>query len=95
MNYFIFTFDGNWVLSVKLVETTLFLKHVFDESAPTISHLAQSVSKSSVHLILPSVSLLSVYSLISHVPNIVRDELFHSLSLSLIYSFLLQARECL
>ena len=95
MDYFIFALDCNWVLCVKLVEPTFLLKHVFDESASTISHLAQSVSKSSIHLILPSVGLLSVYSLISHVPNIVWDEFFHSLSLSLIYSFLLQARKCL
>lgn len=94
MDDFIFARDCDWVLSFELIEPTFLFKHVFDESASTISHFAQSVSKSPLHLILSSVSLLSVNCLIRHVPDIMRDKLFHSLPLALVYQVLLQALEC-
>ena len=89
MNYFIFALNCDWILLFKLIEPTFFLEHVFNKSAATICHLTQSVGQAPLHLILPTVGLLAVDRLISHVPHVVRDKLFHPLPLAQVYQVFL------
>jgi len=81
MNDFVLPPNRIRVRLIELVEAPLFLVHILYEAASTISHLAEAVGQSALHMVGDAVSLLAVRLLVGHVPDVVRNELLHALAL--------------
>jgi len=81
MNDFVLPPNRIRVRLIELVEAPLFLVHILYEAASAISHLAEAVGQSALHMVGDAVSLLAVRLLVGHVPDVVRNELLHALAL--------------
>lgn len=89
MDHFIFSSNRYGVLRFKLVQFVFFLKHVFYESSSAVSHLVETVVKTTLHRAL-TVACLRLLQILQ-VPDVVRYEFFHALNLNVVHKVFLEA----